>query len=93
MRFDDAPRNPIELTRNQYARRCGKLLAQSLGEVVDAVPVLCGHRGARRAHHADLYRRALHGPLQQNARRQAHLPPVSVLIPLTVVSYVDTDLI
>src|SRR6266446_10035198 len=76
MHFDNAPRNAIELTRNQYARRGGKLLAQSPGEVVDTLQILCGYRGARRAHHADLYKRSLHDPLQHNAPRQTHLPQV-----------------
>src|SRR6266852_3117730 len=68
MRGDDAPRDTIELTRHEHARRRRNLLAQSHGNVVDAVQALGGERGARRAHHADLYQRSLHGPLQARTR-------------------------
>src|SRR5262245_56123906 len=66
MRFDDATRNTIELTRDQHARLCGNLLAQSHGECVDVLPACGGARGARRAHHADLDRWSVHGPLQRH---------------------------
>src|SRR5215510_4246127 len=65
MHFDDAAWNAIELTRDQHTRRCRNLLAQSHGELVDALPAFDSDRGTRRAHHANLDRWSVHSPLQR----------------------------
>src|SRR5215510_6714547 len=64
MHFDDAAWNAIELTRDQHTRRCRNLLAQSHGELVDALPAFDSDRGTRRAHHANLDCWSVHSPLQ-----------------------------
>src|SRR5215510_9953346 len=66
MHFDDATRNAVELTRDQHTRLCSNLLAQSYSEFVDALPAFGCDRGARRAHHADLYQWSWHGSLQRH---------------------------
>lgn len=84
MHFDDTTRNSIELPCNQHARRRGNFLAQSRGELIDAVQAFCCNRGARRAHHTDLYRLSLHGPLQ--AERWARRRLCTVGRPVEVVT-------
>jgi hypothetical protein len=47
MHFDDAAWNAIEFPRDQHARRCRNLLAQSYGERVDTLPTFGCNRGTR----------------------------------------------
>src|SRR4029453_7759715 len=65
MHFDDAAWNAIELTRDQHTRRCRNLLAQSYGELVDALPAFDSDRGPPPALHANLDRWSVHSPLQR----------------------------